>query len=52
MMRLLLDENISPALVRLLADIDVYSQSVPHLVLPVGRIMLSGSTPLIMISQL
>ena len=30
MMRLLLDENISPALVRLLADIDVYSQSVPH----------------------
>jgi len=29
-MRLLLDENISPALVRLLADIDVYSQSVPH----------------------
>lgn len=30
MMRLLLDENISPALVRLLADIEVYSQSVPH----------------------
>lgn len=30
MMRLLLDENISPALVRLLADIGVYSQSVPH----------------------
>jgi predicted nuclease of predicted toxin-antitoxin system len=30
MMRLLLDENISPALVRLLADVDVYSQSVPH----------------------
>ena len=29
-MRLLLDENISPALVRLWADIDVYSQSVPH----------------------
>lgn len=29
-MRLLLDENISPALVRLLADVDVYSQSVPH----------------------
>jgi len=28
--RLLLDENISPALVRLLADIAVYSQSVPH----------------------
>jgi predicted nuclease of predicted toxin-antitoxin system len=25
-----LDENISPALVRLLADIDVFSQSVPH----------------------
>lgn len=30
MMRLLLDENISPALVLLFADIDVYSQSVPH----------------------
>jgi predicted nuclease of predicted toxin-antitoxin system len=30
MIRLLLDENISPALVRLLADIGVYSQSVPH----------------------
>lgn len=30
MMRLLLDENVSPALVRLLADIGVYSQSVPH----------------------
>jgi predicted nuclease of predicted toxin-antitoxin system len=30
MIRLLLDENISPALVQLLADIDVYSQSVPH----------------------
>lgn len=30
MIRLLLDENISPALVRLLAEIDVYSQSVPH----------------------
>ena len=30
MIRLLLDENISPALVRLLADIAVYSQSVPH----------------------
>jgi predicted nuclease of predicted toxin-antitoxin system len=29
-MRLLLDENISPALVRLLADLGVYSQSVPH----------------------
>jgi predicted nuclease of predicted toxin-antitoxin system len=29
-MRLLLDENISPALVRLLANIGVYSQSVPH----------------------
>ncbi len=29
-MRLLLDENISPALVQLFADIDVYSQSVPH----------------------
>jgi predicted nuclease of predicted toxin-antitoxin system len=28
--RLLLDENISPALVRLLAEIDVYAQSVPH----------------------
>jgi predicted nuclease of predicted toxin-antitoxin system len=28
--RLLLDENISPAIVRLLAEIDVYSQSVPH----------------------
>ena len=30
MIRLLLDENISPALVRLLAEIDLYSQSVPH----------------------
>ncbi|MGA3090947.1 MAG: DUF5615 family PIN-like protein [Terriglobales bacterium] len=30
MIRLLLDENISPALVRLLAGTDVYSQSVPH----------------------
>jgi len=30
MMRLLLDENISPALVRLFAQVDVYSQSVPH----------------------
>ena len=30
MIRLLLDENISPALVRLLAEIDMYSQSVPH----------------------
>jgi Domain of unknown function (DUF5615) len=30
MIRLLLDENISPALVRLLADVGVYSQSVPH----------------------
>ncbi|HTT18821.1 MAG TPA: DUF5615 family PIN-like protein [Candidatus Sulfotelmatobacter sp.] len=30
MTRLLLDENISPALVRLLADLGVYSQSVPH----------------------
>jgi len=30
MMRLLLDENISPALVRLLAQVDVYSQSVPQ----------------------
>ena len=30
MIRLLLDENISPALVRLLAGVDVYSQSVPH----------------------
>ena len=30
MIRLLLDENISPALVRLLADLGVYSQSVPH----------------------
>jgi len=30
MIRLLLDENISPALVRLLAGLDVYSQSVPH----------------------
>jgi predicted nuclease of predicted toxin-antitoxin system len=29
MIRLLLDENISPALVRLLADLGVYSQS-PH----------------------
>jgi predicted nuclease of predicted toxin-antitoxin system len=28
--RLLLDENISPALVRRLADIGVYAQSVPH----------------------
>ena len=26
-----MDENISPALVRLLGDIDVYSQSVPHI---------------------
>jgi predicted nuclease of predicted toxin-antitoxin system len=30
MIRLLLDENISPALVRLLADLGIYSQSVPH----------------------
>ena len=30
MIRLLLDENISPALVRLLGDLGVYSQSVPH----------------------
>ena len=30
MIRLLLDENISPALVRLLGGLDVYSQSVPH----------------------
>ncbi len=30
MIRLLLDENISPALVRLLAELDMYSQSVPH----------------------
>ncbi|HUA15626.1 MAG TPA: DUF5615 family PIN-like protein [Verrucomicrobiae bacterium] len=30
MIHLLLDENISPALVRLLAGLDVYSQSVPH----------------------
>ena len=30
MIRLLLDENISPALVGLLAGLDVYSQSVPH----------------------
>ena len=30
MKRLLLDENISAALVRLLADLGVYSQSVPH----------------------
>ena len=30
MIRLLLDENISPALVRLSADLGVYSQSVPH----------------------
>jgi predicted nuclease of predicted toxin-antitoxin system len=29
-MRLLLDENISPALVRLLSAIGVYAQSVPH----------------------
>jgi len=29
-MRLLLDENISPALVGLLGEIDVYAQSVPH----------------------
>jgi len=29
MIRLLLDENISSALVRLLAGLDVYSQSVP-----------------------
>jgi predicted nuclease of predicted toxin-antitoxin system len=28
--RLLLDENISPALVRKLADMGVYAQSVPH----------------------
>jgi len=28
--RLLLDENISPALARHLGGIDVYSQSVPH----------------------
>lgn len=31
MIRLLLDENISPALVGRLADVDVYAQSVPHL---------------------
>jgi len=30
MMSLLLDENISPALVPLFAQVDVYSQSVPH----------------------
>ena len=30
MIRLLLDENISPALVRRLADLGVYAQSVPH----------------------
>ena len=30
MISLLLDENISPALVRLLANLGVYSQSVPH----------------------
>ena len=30
MIRLLLDENMSPALVRLLADLGVYSQSLPH----------------------
>ena len=29
-MRLLLDENISPALVGRLADVGVYAQSVPH----------------------
>jgi len=29
-MRLLLDENISPALVGPLAELDVYTQSVPH----------------------
>jgi predicted nuclease of predicted toxin-antitoxin system len=29
-MRLLLDENISPALVGLVAELDVYAQSVPH----------------------
>jgi len=29
-MRLLLDENISPALVGLSGEIDVYAQSVPH----------------------
>src|SRR5258708_27666156 len=29
-MRLLLDEHISPALVRRLADLSVYAQSVPH----------------------
>ena len=31
MIRLLLDENISPALVRRLGDMGVYAQSVPHL---------------------
>ena len=31
MIRLLRDENISPALVRPLAGLDVYSQSVPHI---------------------
>lgn len=30
MVRLLLDENISPTLVRRLAEMDVYAQSVPH----------------------
>jgi predicted nuclease of predicted toxin-antitoxin system len=30
LIRLLLDENFSPALVRWLAEINVYSQSVPH----------------------
>jgi predicted nuclease of predicted toxin-antitoxin system len=30
MIHLLLDENISAALVRLLAGLDVYCQSVPH----------------------
>lgn len=30
MIRLLLDENISPSLVRRLAEIGVYAQSVPH----------------------
>lgn len=31
MIRLLLDENISPTLVSRLADLDVYAQSVPHI---------------------
>jgi len=49
--RLLLDENISPALVRLLAEIDVYSQSVPHVGLA-GRADHSGTMHSIMTLRL